>query len=235
MIHFEEEQFVQAYYGEVDENTRRHLQECAACGAEFARLRDLLDSVRDYPVPERESSYGSDVWARLAPCLGPQAPPPKLRPAWFRWWILAPALAAFVVVVFVAGIVTGERRTGISARSRERVLLMAMSDHFDRSQILLTELVHANPGSSGLMAQREKARELLTENRLLRQSAVHMGDVSDADLLDALDRVLLDFANGSSTSPPDNLAALQQRIDNDALLFKVRISGADAREKGQKL
>jgi hypothetical protein len=28
---------------------------------------------------------------------------------------------------------------------------------------------------------------------------------------------------------------IQQRIDNEALLFKVRITGADAREKGQRL
>jgi hypothetical protein len=119
-------------------------------------------------------------------------------------------------------------------KARERVLLMAISDHFDRTQILLTELVHENPESSGLTTQRDKARELLTENRLLRQSAVHMGDVSDADLLDAVERVLLDFANSSPASP-NSLMAIQQRIDDDALLFKVRISGADAREKGQKL
>ena len=231
MTHFLQEQFVQAYYGEADDEFRRHLEECDNCRAEFGRLRDLLDSVRDYPVPERKSSYGSDVWLRVLPHLSPAEP----RFAWFRWWIVAPALAAFVLVVFVAGIFTGERQNGISARARERVLLMAMSDHFDRSQVLLTELVHENPESSGLAAQREKARELLTENRLLRQSAVHIGDMSDADLLDALERVLLDFANGSPASPPNNLAAIQQRIDNDALLFKVRISGADAREKGQQL
>lgn len=234
MIHFEEEQFVQGYYGEVDEDSRRHLEECDDCRAEFARLRDLLDSVRDYPVPEREASYGSDVWLRLAPHLNPEPPAAKSRPPWFRWWILAPALATVVVIVFIAGIITGERQTGISVKARERVLLMAIGDHFDRSQILLTELVHENPESSGLTTQREKARELLTENRLLRQSAVHMGDVSDADLLDALERVLLDFANSSPASP-NSLMAIQQRIDDDALLFKVRISGADAREKGQKL
>jgi len=235
MIHFEEEQFVQAYYGEVDEDSRRHLEECDDCRAEFVRLRDLLDSVRDYPVPERKASYGSDVWLRLAPHLNPEPPAAKSRPAWFRWWMLAPALATLVVIVFVAGIMTGERQTAISMRARERVLLMAMSDHLDRSQILLTELVHENPESAGLAAQREKARELLTENRLLRQSAVHMGDASDADVLDALERVLLDFANSSSASSSNKLQAIQQRIDNDALLFKVRISGADAREKGQKL
>jgi hypothetical protein len=234
MIHFEEEQFVLAYYGEIDEVSRRHLEECDDCRAEFRRLRDLLDSVRDYPVPERKGSYGSDVWLRLAPQLNPEPPAAKSRTAWFRWWVLAPALATLVVVAFVAGIMTGERQTGISVKARERVLLMAISDHFDRTQILLTELVHENPESSGLTTQRDTARELLTENRLLRQSAVHMGDVSDADLLDALERVLLDFANSSAASP-NSLMAIQQRIDNDALLFKVRISGADAREKGQKL
>jgi hypothetical protein len=139
------------------------------------------------------------------------------------------------VIAFVAGMLTEQRQAGITTKSRERVLLMAIGDHLDRSQVLLTELVHEDPESGGLPGQRDKARELLTENRLLRQSAVHMGDVSDADLLDALERVLLDVANSSSSTASNDLQTIQQRIDDQGLLFKVRITGADAREKGQKL
>jgi len=235
MRHFDEDLLVQAYYGEIDEESRRHLEGCDGCRSEFNRLREMLDSVRDYPVPPRKSSYGTEVWVRVLPHLPAEPPSTRRRPRWFQWWTLVPALAALVVIAFVAGMLTEQRQTGISAKSRERVLLMAIGDHLDRSQVLLTELVHEDPESGGLSGQRDRARELLTENRLLRQSAVHMGDVSDADLLDALERVLLDVANSSSSTASNDLQTIQQRIDDQGLLFKVRITGADAREKGQKL
>lgn len=231
MTHVTEEVLIEAYYGNMDDVSRQHLQECEECRAELERLSGVLDSVRDYPVPERDELYGSDVWARLAPNL----PAEKPRMNWFRWWMLAPALATLVLAAFIAGMFTGQRQAGISAEARERILLMALSDHLDRSQILLTELVHADPETAGLSNERERARELIGENRLLRQSAMHIGDARDADLLDSLERVLLDVANGGSSSSSNGLQMIQQRIDNEALLFKVRITGADARRRGQKL
>lgn len=231
MTHMTEELLIEAYYGDMDDVSRQHLQECEECRAEFERLSGLLDSVREYPVPERDEFYGSDVWARLAPSL----PVEKPRASWFRWWMLTPALATIILTAFFAGMFTGQRQTGISEKARERILLMALSDHLDRSQILLTELVHTDPEAAGLSSERERARELVSENRLLRQSAVHMGDAADADLLDALERVLLDVANGGSSSSSVGLQMIQQRIDNEALLFKVRITGADARRRGQNL
>ena len=230
MTHITEELLIEAYYSDIDDMSRQHLQECGECRAEFERLSGLLDSVRDYPVPERDELYGSDVWARLAPDL----PAAKPRMNWFRWWMLTPALATVVLVAFLAGMFTGQLRAGISEKARERILLMALSDHLDRSQILLTELLHADP-EIGLTGEQDKARELLGENRLLRQSAAHIGDAADADLLDALERVLLDVANGSHSSSSNGLQMIQQRIDSEALLFKVRITGTDARRRGQNL
>ncbi len=231
MTHITEEVLIEAYYGNMDDVSRQHIQECEECRAEFERLSGVLNSVRDYPVPERDELYGSDVWARLAPSL----PAAKPRMNWFRWWMLTPALATVVLVAFFAGMFTGQRQAGISAEARERILLMALSDHLDRSQILLTELLHTDPETGGLSRERDRARELLGENRLLRQSAAHMGDARDADLLDSLERVLLDVANGGSASSSNGLQMIQQRIDNEALLFKVRITGAEARRRGQKL
>ena len=235
MTHLDEEQLVQAYYGETSDAFRRHLEECSECRAGFDRLKDLLDSVADYPVPERDEAYGAEVWARLAPHL----PLAKPRPGWFlwlsRWWLLGPALATLLTIAFLGGMLTEKRQTGISAKARERVLLMAISDHLERSQIVLTELVHASPESADLADQRDRARDLVNENRLLRETASHMGDAADATLLDELGRVLLDIANSPAAPPADDLQAIQQRIENEGLLFKVRITGADARQKGQKL
>jgi hypothetical protein len=232
MSHMQEEQLMDAYYGDVDPNLRQHLQECAECSSSFERLKEILDSVREYPVPERGDDYGREVWARLLPQL------PRRKQGWsgFRGWAFAPALAAMVVLAFVAGMLTQrQRQAGFSAKARERVLLIAVSDHLERSQIVLAELLNAGPTNVDLADQRERARDLVNENRLLRQTALHMGDASHAALLDDLERVLLDIANSPNDLTPGDLELLQRRIESQGLLFKVRVTSTDAREKGQKL
>lgn len=231
MTHLTEEQEMSAYYGELPPDLRAHLEHCAECRTPVERLREVLDSLRDVPVPQRSASYGAEVWTRVLPRL-PQHP----RHWWQRPWTLAPALAMLLVVAFFAGMFT-QRRTqpGFSAQDRERVLLIALSDHLERSQIVLSELVNSNARDLDLSGERERARDLLTENRLLRQTAAHDGDAVHAALLEDLERVLLDIANSPAEIAPNDLLALQQRIEDQSLLFKVRITSTDARRQGQKL
>ncbi len=237
MSHLDEEQVVDAYYNQLDHKLHAHLNECEQCRAKFERLSEMLHSVRDYPVPERGESYGREVWARLQPKL------PNRKRGWlglgwqagFGWRAVA-AVAALIVVAFVAGMLTEERQQlGFPEKARERVLLVALSNHLERSQILLTELVNATPGSGELTDERERARDLANENRLLRQTALHMGDDVYAGLLDDLQRVLLDVANSPPDLPASEVAGLRQRITDEGLLFKVRITSTDARRKEQKL
>lgn len=230
MTHLSEEQLVQAYYAE-DETGLEHIRECPECHAAFERLSEVLGLVGQYPAPERNSSYGAEVWARLTPHL-PLARP---RSRWLSWWALGPAFAAVLALVFWAGMLTDRRQAGISAITRERVLLIAMSDHLERSQVVLTELVHADAGSGDLSFERERARDLVNENRLLRENAARIGDMRDAALLDELERVLVDVANSPPKQPADDLAQIQQRIQSEALLFKVRISGADVRQRVMRI
>ena len=231
MRHIEEEQLMDVYYGEVDTEVRQHLEECADCRGSFERLKELLDSARDYPVPERGNDYGREVWARLLPRLTE----PKQGWSGFRSWALAPATAALVILAFVAGMLTQRQQAAFSAEARERMFLIAMSDHLDRSQIVLTELLNALPSHLDIADQRERAQDLVNQNRLLRQAAVHIGDAPDAALLDDLERVLLNVANSPADLAPDEIDMLQGRIERQGLLFKVRVTSTDAREKGQKL
>jgi hypothetical protein len=94
-----------------------------------------------------------------------------------------------------------------------------------------------NGGTSSLdwTDERDRARDLIAENRLLRQSALHAGDTSHAALLDELERVLLDVANSSSNISPGELENLQRDIESGGLLFKVRVTSVDARQKERKL
>ena len=232
MNHCTEEQLLDAYYGDSHPELRRHLADCSECRRSFDHLSEVLDSVRDYPVPERGETYGAEVWARVLPQL-PLAKPTR---KWFHWWTLVP-VAALLAIAFIGGILTQRHRQliEVSATARERVLLITMSEHLDRSQLVLTELVNATPATIDLPDERNRARDLLNENRLLRQAALRAGDTRDITLLDELERALLDIANSPSNISPEDLEALQNRIDSEGLLFKVRISSTDVRQKGQKL
>jgi hypothetical protein len=239
MNHFSEEELLEGYYGE--EQLDAHLAECPECRARFAALKEMLDIARDYPVPPRSSAYGSEVWARLAPKL----PAVKQRKIWFRpfQWAMIPALGTLVLAAFFAGRLMERKGTnfalvpeaGISEKARERVLLLSLSDHLERSQIVLAEIENATPGKDEFSSERDRAHELLGANRLLRQTATRLGDLTDAALLDELERVLLDVANSPPAMEAADLERLQRRIGHEGLLFRVRITSTDSRERGQKL
>jgi hypothetical protein len=227
MNHLTEEELTEAYYRRV---LPLHANRCPECRAHFDRLKEFLDSACAYPVPERGPGYGGEVWSRLLPHL-PTAKPGRV----LRWWMLAPALAAMLVIAFVAGMMTQQQRQAAAlANARERVLLIALSRHLERSQIVLAQIANATPASIDVAEESARARDLLDENRLLRQTAERSGDTKDAALLDELERVLLDIANSPAMSAAD-LASLQGRIESEGLLFKVRITSSDVRFKGQKL
>jgi hypothetical protein len=234
MNHFSEEELLEGYYGEGQLDA--HLAECPECRARFAALREVLDAARDYPAPPRSSEYGSQVWARLVPRL----PAVKQRKPWFRafQWAMAPALAVLLLVAFFAGRHSSNYTVvpaGISEKARERVLLLSLSDHLERAQIVLAEIENATPGRDEFGSERDRAHELLGANRLLRQTAIRLGDRTDAALLDELERVLMDVANSPPAISAASLEHLQQRIGHEGLLFRVRITSTDSRERGQKL
>jgi hypothetical protein len=234
MTHLSPEQLTDAYYGEADGRVREHIQQCSRCGGEYRLLEELLRAVRDTPVPEPEPGYENQVWMRLLP----QLPQRKSLKSWFfRPWVFAPALAALLALAFLAGMLTQQRRHShsISAQARERVLLISLSDHLERSQVLLTELLNAPPATLDFSDERSRARDLLEENRLLRQASARAGEVAHSITLDDLERVLLDLANSPPDLSADDLQALQSRIKDDGLLFKVRITSAGVRHEGQKL
>jgi hypothetical protein len=233
MTHLDEEQLTLAYYGEVNAESMRHLEECAECRLRHGRIKAALDRFPEYPAPERSDTYGKEVWVRLLPRLTGK----QWRRNWLNWWTVAPALASLVAIAFFAGMLAQRNRQmpAISAEARERVLLMAMSDHLERSQILLVELAHATPGENELKAERALARGLITENRLLRETARSAGDESHAAVLDDLERVLVAVANGPASESAGDLDALKARIQSNDLLFKIRVMSANTLQEGRKL
>jgi hypothetical protein len=148
-------------------------------------------------------------------------------------------MAGLLVGAFVAGRHYPGRisRTAVQlAKSgdpaRERVLLVAVGDYLERSQMVLIELANANPkGPLNISSEQERAEDLLTENRLYRQTADHTGNTAVSDVLDDLDRVLLEIAHAPSEWTTEDMAKFRQRLEAEGILFKIRVLGSNVRNQ----
>ena len=97
-----------------------------------------------------------------------------------------------------------------------------LGDHLGRSERLLVALRHGDSAESTARAKAE-AQDLLSANRLYRESATEAGDPALAAALDRLERVLVEIANEPDDASPARLAELQKELNTDGLLFEVRV------------
>ncbi len=248
MNHIGEEQLVLFYYGESAEavEIESHLKECETCRDEFRAVQLVLNTVDSAPVPERGADYGREVWQRIEGRIGHR---PR-RSVW-RWWVWAPAMATLVIGAFLAGRFSHtERSTGpltatvnsqqasqqSNQQIRERILLVAVGDHLERSQMVLAELSNAPAGKGKLdiSDERQIAADLLDDNRLYRQTATSTGDKRVASVLDDLENVLMEIAHSPTEVSSEQLDELRQQIQERGLLFKVRVLGSSVREQESK-
>ena len=257
MEHLSEEQIVLHYYGdaEQEEEVGRHLGECSDCRAEFGRVKALLEQIEPTEIPEPPEFFEEKTWLNLRDRLphrpgglrGWLASPPKSgvpdAPRFWAWrggkWALAGALAAMLGVAFLVGRYwPGRDFTGknIATPNPQRVVLVAVGDHLERSQILLVEIMNSDAtGALDLSSEQRQARDLLDANHLYRVSAQQTGDPAIAGLLDDLGRVLTEIANAPQEITPADLQAIRARIQSQGLLFKIRVVGSqvDSRVRRQ--
>jgi hypothetical protein len=159
-----------------------------------------------------------------------------------RWtpWLGGLAAAAALVLAFWLGRVTNPPAPPAAAPTqeqvRERVLLVAVGDHLERSQMVLLEVVNAPiDADTDLSASRRSAGELAAANRLYRQAAVRAGEPAVASVLDDLERVLVEIAHSPQPASSDEIGRLRQRIESKGLLLKVRVIGSQVREKQKEV
>lgn len=240
MRHLSDEDLVLHHYGEGEDANRRaadaHLGNCDRCQREYQVLRRTLAAVDASDVPPRGEGYEREVWARLEPRLSAS------RRA--RWWDVFTArrlaLAGGVAVLLVAAFVTGRfwphavqapPQETSRQQVRDRILLVAVGDHLDRSQMVLVELMNADPtGRVDISDEQRRARDLVDDNRLYRQTALTAGDPGVAIVLDDLERVLLEITHSPSTLSSSEFKEIRDRIESQGLVFKIRVLGTRVRE-----
>jgi hypothetical protein len=238
MNHLSEEQIVLHYYGdaESEEQIRHHLAECSACREEFERVQGLLRNIEPPEVPEPPAIFEEKTWLNVRDRL------PQKGRGFRQWltappkWVLATTMAVLLAAAFVAGRYWPRQGPAVPPNTAQanpqRVVLIAVGGHLERSQMLLVEIMNADgKGPVDFSTEQQQARDLLDANHLYRASAQRAGDPQIARLLDELGRVLAEVANGPQELSPGDLQQIRTRIQSESLLFKVRVVGSEVNSR----
>jgi len=239
-----EDDLVLLFYGDTspaeEGRMTAHLRDCATCQPVWQQIRTTLAAVDAAAVPEPPADFERVMWARVQGALDGMSPP---RSPWWavKQWIPAGALVAVFLAMLAIGrfwpgrapVAPGTATaTAADASQSERALLVAMDDHLERSELLLVEVMNAPADDAAREGfEQETADDLLSSSRLYRQTATHTGNVHLAAMLEDLEAVLVEIARGPRELKPQDLDALRTRIEQDDLLFKVRVVTDEIKER----
>jgi hypothetical protein len=263
--HLTEDELISHFYGDgrADQEAvvDAHLAVCQSCQAMWAEITQSLKMADAVRVPEPDAGFEQAMWARIQPAL-PERPPRRTvfdslfgmgegrsRPS--GWLIPVTGLAAVLAIVAVVGRgwqtpsqpVSGSAsppavatRAPADPAGRERVLLTALDDHFQRSEMLLVEVMNADAApAQNLRFERQTADDLVESSRLYRQAAQQNGKVRLAQMLEDLESVLVEIARSPDQVDRKDFHALRARIDENDLLFKVRAMSKQIEDRQRNL
>jgi hypothetical protein len=241
MKHLSEEEMIAQAYGEGDEPAVEwHLEGCAECSKAYAALKSDLAEMKFAEPPELDAFYGERVWASLSGSLHAYGARKRkwLGGGLWRGLSYAAACVLLLAFAFIGGRLWEQKRAQkvaeINSRQKpqqvvpvpqhERVVVVVLSDHLDRSERLLMELKHADAESPEMVSPlRDEARSLLAANHICRQHARPHDDPELATALDRLDHLLDELANQPGGLNVATLTRLQNETNQYGLLFEVRV------------
>jgi hypothetical protein len=253
-MHLTDDELVAHYYGELNAGAEAgvmaHLEQCEACRSSLAKLKRVMAAIDMAAMPEPPADFEASVWNRLQPSLAFETARAR-RDGWSKhslwklggWGTMA---AGLMLAAFLAGRMWPNQPATQSANSagangasgaesnadplRERVLLVDLGDHLDRTEQALVEFVSRADASRDGEAQ-SRTEDLVAANRLYRGTAQVTGDQAVTDVLDDLERALIEIAGMPSNAPASELEAVRRRIDARDLLFKLRVMRVELEQR----
>jgi hypothetical protein len=258
--HLSDEDLLLDYYGEAEDarrpELREHLAACAECRALDRELRGVLALVDTEPLPEAPVGFEREMWARLEPHIRTNVEAALRRPdqvrlkpdttylSWrfeFPRWALAASAAALAVASFWLGRIWDPAPAPSVAFVSdpqvvsERMLRNEVEEHLERTQRVLLELANADDSAPVVLAgNRERAADLVAAGRLYRRSVEDIGDAETRDLLEAVERVLVEIANGPEVESSNDLSEVRARISDQDLIFRLRLMTAEMRAREER-
>jgi hypothetical protein len=241
MKHLIEDELVELYYGEGTTAANAHLGACRECSRKYAEFSRSLEEIRPAAVPKRGADYGERVWQTLRSQLIPYEKKTAGWRGWAGWKAAAMTVACVMLLaaVFLGGRywergTTKKAKLTDSPQSTQRVVLVVLTDHLDRTERLLVQLEHSQSRDRVENDQMQsEARELLASNRLYRVTAGNTGDAELASALDRLEGVLAEIANDPNLTASD-LKRVRKDMNTKGILFEIRVLQARSQDQGTK-
>ena len=241
MKHLIEDEMTELYYGEGAKEANAHVEACRECSRKYAEFKRSLEGIGEVVVPHRSADYGQRMWETLRPQLIPYEKKAAGWRGWMRWKAVTVAVSCTVLLAaaFLGGRYwerSSTKKANIAAgpQATQRVVLVVLGDHLDRSERLLVQLEHSrSPDRIQDEQLQVEARELLASNRLYRVSAGNSGDAELAEALDRLEGVLAEVANNPSLTAGD-LKRLRTDMNTRGILFEIRVLQTRHQDQGTK-
>lgn len=248
MKHVSDEELVAHVYGEGDiAAVRRHLDDCAECSHAYTALKSELAEMKFAEPPARDASDGEKMWQSISGSLPvyERRSANWLRGIGWRSWSYVAASVLLVACAFFGGRMWERKEAQSTAtisspktqppaeqeRQPERVVVVVLSDHLDRTERLLVELKHAENGDT-VSPLPDEARGLLAANRICLKNA-RKDDKALTGALDHLDHLLAQLANQPGGLDKATINRLQNEMNQDGLLFEIRVLRSRSPERAE--
>ena len=202
---------------------------CSACSTWWIRC----------PCRSAAADYGAaGVAAHRAPPAGPAplvwrcpyaagAGRRPARPSPCCWW--RPSWPAASIRAARA---SRPRWPAADPQAGERVLLVAVGDYLERSQMVLIELANANPkGPLDISAEQERAGDLVSESRLYRQTAAHTGDTARGRRARRTRARAGGYYPRALRISTRRVGKTAPAAEAEGILFKIRVLGSNVRNQ----
>lgn len=210
-----------------------HLESCESCRKEFNELkqaRELLDTAgfkhEAYDdIPERASLDG--MYDKLSSDLD-RIDAQRFREQSHRGiapWSVALGAIAASLVIFVTGFVflSSNQTTPEQVVSTELVSPDLMN-YLDRAQVMLMQVANAETeNGSVLPIQSGIARTMALEANVLTGADRSPFTSGEKKLLQDIEFMLLQIANLDESNMQEGVALLQQFLDDNGILFRIRL------------
>ena len=214
----QDEDLVLLYYGEhEDPGLARRVARTPELHARFTRLTELLEKLDDFPLPEAGPDFGARIWHRIAPRLDVKRSRWRAALEAFHQPLLSMSAVAALLIVVIVSFWLGRQSSPAAHIDPQLLLAGQVSAHLGRTDMFLTEYVNTTDTTD----EAAWAAELLLANRIYRRAADGAGHTRLAGLLDEMETLLIELANGGGQRQAD--ARQLKNYVNGGLLFRVRV------------
>jgi hypothetical protein len=221
----------------------------AALSARYALLQATLDASELDPAPEPSAAFSRRLQQHIATVTGAPATspavPPSPRPGMGgrgfgrRRLLRRSAAAAAAALLLAVGFYGGRLSTpppatdpvaAMPALDAQRIYGAMLARHLGSTRQALLTAVNSEPEAFGAGNAR-LAEALIDSNRLYLAAAEASGDRRLAELLRALEPVLIELANPADADDIQVRKGVSDYVERSDLLFQVRAAEAGLRAR----